>query len=250
MLLKIEHNPTNLEATELINEAISKRAFMILVVCCKVNYEGRATSKLGFGERTVLIKGDGSFIIHQDRNLEPINWQPPRTKIGVKLEDDVIKIMGKRRKPKEQLELVIRNVHLISYHLGSDTKDIELAGYEEDMRQMIMDNPELIEKGFRPTSKEYQTPQGFIDILGKDDAGKLVVLELKSRKAGVNAVKQLLRYVDCFSDNKEFVRGILVSPSVTEEAKEILNEYQMEHISLSPPKELKVKSSTTLDYFF
>jgi len=79
------------------------------------------------------------------------------------------------------------------------------------MRQMIMDNPELIEKGFRPTSKEYQTPQGFIDIMGKDDDGKLVVLELKSRKAGVNAVKQLLRYVDCFSDNKEFVRGILVS---------------------------------------
>ncbi|MEN6593146.1 MAG: endonuclease NucS [Methanobacterium sp.] len=250
MLLKIEHNPTNLEATELINEAISKRAFMILVVCCKVNYEGRATSKLGFGERTVLIKGDGSFIIHQDRNLEPINWQPPRTKIGVKLEDDVIKIIGKRRKPKEQLELVIRNVHLISYHMGSDTKDIELAGYEEDMRQMIMDNPELIEKGFRPTSKEYQTPQGFIDIMGKDDDGKLVVLELKSRKAGVNAVKQLLRYVDCFSDNKEFVRGILVSPSVTEEAKEILNKYQMEHIPLSPPNELKVKSSTTLDYFF
>ncbi len=250
MLLKIEHNPTNLEATELINEAISKRAFMILVVCCKVKYEGRATSKLGFGERTVLIKGDGSFIIHQDRNLEPINWQPPRTKIGVKLEDDVIKIIGKRRKPKEQLELVIRNVHLISYHLGSDTKDIELAGYEEDMRQMIMDNPELIEKGFRPTSKEYQTPQGFIDIMGKDDDGKLVVLELKSRKAGVNAVKQLLRYVDCFSDNKEFVRGILVSPSVTEEAKKILNKYQMEHISLSPPKELKVKNSTTLDYFF
>lgn len=168
----------------------------------------------------------------------------------MKLEDDVIKIIGKRRKPKEQLELVIRNVHLISYHLGSDTKDIELAGYEEDMRQMIMDNPELIEKGFRPTSKEYQTPQGFIDIMGKDDDGKLVVLELKSRKAGVNAVKQLLRYVDCFSDNKEFVRGILVSPSVTEEAKKILNKYQMEHISLSPPKELKVKSSTTLDYFF
>jgi hypothetical protein len=249
MLIKIEHKPTNLEATELINEALSKRAFMILVACCKVNYEGRATSKLGFGERTVLIKGDGSFIIHQDRNLEPINWQPPRTKIGVKLEDDLISIMGKRRKPKEKLELVIRNVHLLSYHLGSDDKDIELAGYEEDMREMILDYPEIIETGFRPTSKEYQTPQGFVDIIGKDGKGQIVLLELKSRKAGVNAVKQLLRYVDCFSDNKEFVRGILVSPSVTEDAKEILKKYQMEHIPLSPPKELKAKKSTTLDYF-
>lgn len=250
MLIEIKPNPTNLEAAEIIDEAISKRAFLILVVCCKVNYDGRAMSKLGFGERTVLIKGDGSFIIHQDRNLEPINWQPPRTKLDVKLEDDLIIIVGRRRKPKEQLELIIRDVHLISYHLGSDTKDIELAGYEEDMRQMIMDNPQLIEKGFRPTSKEYKTSQGFVDIIGKDEDGKLVIIELKSRKAGINAVKQLKRYITCFSDDKDFVRGILVSPSITEEAKEILEEDQMEHIPLTPPKELKTKNSTTLDYFY
>lgn len=249
MLIEIKHNPSNLEAMEIINEALSKRAFLILVLCCKVNYEGRARSKLGLGERTVLIKGDGSFIIHQDRNLEPINWQPPKTKLSVQLENDIIKIVGKRRKPKEQLELIISNVHLISYYLGSDTKDIELAGYEEDMRQMIMDNPELIETGFRPTSKEYQTPQGFIDIYGKDANGKIVIIELKSRKAGINAVKQLKRYINCFLDNKEFVRGILVAPSLTEDARELLKENQMEYIPLAPPKELKTKTTTTLDYF-
>lgn len=249
MLIEIKHNPSNLETLEIINEALSKRAFLILVLCCKVNYEGRARSKLGLGERTVLIKGDGSFIIHQDRNLEPINWQPPKTKLSVKLENDVIKIVGMRRKPKEQLELIISTVHLISYYLGSDTKDIELAGYEEDMRQMIMNNPELIEKGFRPTAKEYQTPQGFIDIYGKDANGKIVIIELKSRKAGINAVKQLKRYINCFLDNKEFVRGILVAPSITEDARELLKNNQMEYISLAPPKELKTKTSTTLDYF-
>jgi len=80
MILKIKKNPSNKEALELINEGISKRASLILIVCCKVKYEGRAVSRLGLGERTVLIKGDGSFIIHQDRNLEPINWQPPKLK--------------------------------------------------------------------------------------------------------------------------------------------------------------------------
>ncbi|OPY30414.1 MAG: Endonuclease NucS [Methanobacterium sp. PtaU1.Bin242] len=249
MLIEIKHNPSNLESMEIINEALSKRAFLILVLCCKVNYEGRARSKLGLGERTVLIKGDGSFIIHQDRNLEPINWQPPKTKLSVKLENDVIKIVGMRRKPKEQLELIISTVHLISYYFGSDTKDIELAGYEEDMRHMIMNNPDLIEKGFRPTSKEYQTPQGFIDIYGKDANGKIVIIELKSRKAGINAVKQLKRYINCFLDNKEFVRGILVAPSITDDARELLENNKMEYISLDPPKELKTKTTTTLDYF-
>ena len=77
-------------------------------------------------------------------------------------------IQGIRRNPEEMLELEIVNLHLISYYLGRDTKELELAGYEEDMREMILKNPNLIEKGFRPTSKEYSTPTGFIDIIGKD----------------------------------------------------------------------------------
>lgn len=157
--------------------------------------------------------------------------------------------MGNRRNPREKLELQIHNVHLISYHIGSDSEDLKLAGYEEDMRQMILKDPELIEKGFRPTSTEYKTAQGFIDILGKDHNGNLVIMELKSRKAGVNAVKQLKRYIDCFLDHKNFVRGVLVSPSVTEDARQLLENYEMEHISLAPPKELKSTNNISLDFF-
>jgi RecB family endonuclease NucS len=249
MILKIKKNPSNKEALELINEGISKRASLILIVCCKVKYEGRAVSRLGLGERTVLIKGDGSFIIHQDRNLEPINWQPPKTKIYVKEENGRLIIRGIRRNPEEILELEIVNLHLISYHLGKDTKELELAGYEEDMREMILKNPYLIEKGFRPTSKEYSTPTGFIDIIGKDKEGKITILELKSRRAGINAVKQLSRYLKHFSDHKKFVRGILVSPSLTEDARELLKENKMEYIELEPPKELERKNKITLDFF-
>lgn len=34
---------------------------------CKVLYEGRALSELDWGERIILIKPDGSFLIHQDK---------------------------------------------------------------------------------------------------------------------------------------------------------------------------------------
>lgn len=249
MILKVKKNPSHQEALELINDSISKRAFLILVVCCKIHYKGRAVSKLGTGERTVLIKGDGSFIIHQDRNLEPINWQPPKTKLVVKEDNETIFVTGTRRKPQEKLELEIKNVHLISYHIGSDKESLELAGYEEDMREMIFKNPSLIEEGFRPTSKEYPTQDGFIDIIGKDKDGKIIILELKSRKAGVNAVKQLKRYLKHFYEHKKFVRGVLVSPSITEDANELLKEYKMEHIKLEPPKELDRNNKITLDNF-
>ena len=179
MFLKIEQNPSTKDALKLINDAFLKRASLILIVCCKVKYDGRAVSRLGLGERTILIKGDGSFIIHQDRNLEPINWQPPKTKINVKEENGRLIIQGIRRNPEEILELEIINLNLISYYLGKDTKKLELAGYEEDMREMILKNPNLIEKGFRPTSKEYSTPTGFIDIIGKDKDGKITIFRIK-----------------------------------------------------------------------
>ena len=79
--------------------------------------------------------------------------------------------------------------------------------------------------------------------------GKLIILELKSRRAGINAVKQLNRYLNHFSDHKEFVRGILVSPSLTDDARELLQEKEMEYIELEPPKELERKNNITLDFF-
>lgn len=249
MIIKLEENPKTDNVFDFINEAISKRAFMIIVACCRIKYRGRATSRLGSGDRTIIIKTDGSFLVHQDYNLEPVNWQPPNCKFQTRMENGRVYICGVRRNPPESLEVEICKAHMVSYHIGEDIKKLELAGYEEDMRTMIMESPELIEKGLRPTSKEYQVSTGFIDILGKDKNGNLVVLELKSRRAGVNAVKQLKRYIDDFADHKEFVRGILVAPSITEEAQILLEEYQMEFKALEPPMELKSTKSVTLDFF-
>ncbi len=249
MIIKLEKNPENREVFDFINEAISKRAFTIIIACCRIKYRGRATSRLGSGDRTIIIKTDGSFLVHQDYNLEPVNWQPPNCKFKTRIEDGRVYICGVRRNPPESLEVEICRTHMVSYHVGKDTKKLELAGYEEDMRDMIMEDPELIEKGFRPTSREYQVSTGFVDVLGKDKGGNLMVLELKSRRAGVNAVKQLKRYLEDFADHKKFVRGILVAPSITEEAQELLEEYQMEFKALEPPKELKRAKSVTLDFF-
>jgi RecB family endonuclease NucS len=249
MIIKLGENLEAKEVFDFINEAISKRAFTIIIACCRIEYRGRATSRLGSGDRTIIIKTDGSFLVHQDYNLEPVNWQPPNCKFQTRIENNRVYLCGVRRNPPESLEVEICRTHMVSYHIGKDIKKLELAGYEEDMRNMIMEDPELIEKGFRPTSKEYQVSTGFVDVLGKDKDGNLLVLELKSRRAGTNAVKQLKRYMEDFADHKEFVRGMLVAPSITEEARGLLEEYQMEFKALEPPKELKSAKSVTLDFF-
>jgi RecB family endonuclease NucS len=249
MKILTEKNPENNQLCLLLVKGLSKRAFITLISSCKVFYEGRATSRLGLGDRTILIKSDGAFIIHQDRNLEPVNWQPTKTKIAVELKNGLVYLKGMRLNPHETLEVEIHHCYLFSYYKGEDSKDLELAGYEADMGDLIFQRPELIETGFRPTSREYHTPQGFIDIMGKDQEGNLTILELKSRRAGVNAVKQLKRYLDCFQDNKGHVRGMLVAPSITDDARELLEEQSMEFKEMEPPRELPSEKKVTLkDY--
>ncbi|MCK9151201.1 endonuclease NucS [Methanobacterium alcaliphilum] len=242
-------NPSTSETFKIIDDGLRKRALIVIFACCKAIYEGRARSQLGFGERAIMLKPDGAFLIHQDRKLDPVNWQPPKSRSKVKMREGVVFLESVRRAPEERLEVELRNIHLVSYYIPQDAEDLEVTGHEKDMGEMIWNSPELIEKGFRPTVREYSTSKGFIDILGKDKDGSVMILELKSRKAGVSAVKQLRRYLKDFEEDKKKVRGMLVAPSATEDALELLEETGLEFKALEPPRELKIDKKITLDCF-
>ena len=260
MKYKILEKPECEKAYELVEEALRKRATITIFACCKVEYEGRALSQLNWGERIILIKPDGSFLIHQDKKVEPVNWQPPKSKTRCYLSGDRLIHESHRRTPKELLSVEVRQVQFISYAKIEDFEELEQAGYEKDMSDMIMDRPHIIEEGFTPKTREYSVEHGFIDILGKDSDGNLMVLELKARKAGINAVKQIRRYLqdlentdndylkECKAQKKK-IRGILVAPSIMEDAREMIEEEGIEFVSVEPPRELKRDKKITLDAF-
>ncbi len=245
----IQEKPSIKETYRLIDEGLRKKALIVISSYCSADYHGRAKSRLGFGDRLMVIKSDGSFLIHQDRGVEPVNWQPPGSKCRVMIKDDRVFVESSRRKPHERLEVEIKKAYFVSYQLCHDIHELEVAGHEEDMCSLIFESPDIIEKGFRPMAKEYATSNGFVDILGKDKNGLLVILELKSRKAGVSAVRQLRRYINDFKDDRHGVRGIIVAPSITHDALELLKEEGLEFRSLEPPRELRRKSEVTLDNF-
>ncbi|WP_455646106.1 endonuclease NucS [Methanosphaera sp.] len=247
---KTIENPENKEAYTVLKEGFDKKAMIIVLAECHVEYEGRARSRLDKGDRLILIKKDGTFAIHQELNLDPVNWQAPGCKNKVKLDDNQIILISKKTKPTEEIKVFLDTIYNITYYNCLDTKDLEIRGYEKHMVDLAWEKPELIEKGFRPTRREYQTENGFIDLMGTDAEEKLMILEFKSRKAGTNAVKQLKGYMDCFKDNKEFVRGIIVAPDITDNARELLESLQMEFISMNPPLDLLKQKASTLDSFF
>lgn len=247
---KTLENPSSKESYELIREGMDKKSMIILLAKCHVEYNGRARSKLDVGDRLVVIKKDGTFIIHQELNLDPVNWQASGCKNKVKLNEDMVILTSKKTKPTEEIIVYIDETYSVTYYNCVDTKSLEIRGYEKHMVDLAWEKPELIEKGFRPTRREYQTENGFIDLMGKDSEGHLVILEFKSRKAGTNAVKQLKGYIDCFLDNKEFVRGVIVAPSITDNALEELEKLEMEFIEMNPPLDLLKQKASTLDSFF
>jgi RecB family endonuclease NucS len=257
---KSVENPSFNESFELIDEGLRKKATIVIFACCKVVYEGRALSQLDFGERIILLKPDGSFLIHQERKADPVNWQPPKSRTRAIIKNKILFLESFRRSPREKLEVEIKKVHFANYALIEDYQELEIAGYEKDMGDMIMKHPHMIEEGFKPTNREYSTEHGFIDILGKDKEGNLMVLELKCRKAGINAVKQLRRYLTDFKNednsylkdvgiDKAKIRGVLVAPSIGGDAKELLEEEDIEFKAIDPPKELKSDKKVTLDIF-
>ena len=203
---------------------------------CTVDYDGRASSDLGPGDRLVVCKPDGTVLVHTDENRKPVNWQPPGCTHYASLRDGRLRIRSERSSPSERLDVDFRRLEQVSVYEVEDRSDLRLSGSEEDLRTRILDDPDLVEPGFHPTATERETAAGPVDVYGADADDRPVVVELKRRRVGPSAASQLRRYVEAVEAEfpGEGARGILVAPSVTDRAAALLDEQGLEFVSLEP----------------
>ncbi|PVX24410.1 MAG: endonuclease NucS [Candidatus Bathyarchaeum sp.] len=230
-------NPSVEEAAEFIKGAFSERRAVILVGNCWVDYTGRASSKLEPGERIVMIKEDGSVLVHRPSGYEPVNWQPPGCIFQTRVKGKTLRVRAVRRKPIESVNIFFDKLYLISTMRLIDRGEFSLHASEADMQRAILLDPSLFEEGFAPISYEKKVEPGFVDVYGVDRDGRLVVVELKRRTAGRDAVLQLAKYVDYVKTmaNRE-LRGVLVAPRLAKGAQAILSSLGLEFKALDPKK--------------
>lgn len=233
--VELRENPSPEEIKLLVDSAVSSEGVLTIFARCRVHYDGRAKSELGPGDRVIIVKPDGSFLIHQKEKREPVNWQPPGSVVRLELREKPV-LVSVRRKPRETLEVELDEVYLITVFHAEDYEELALTGSEAEMAELIFENPEVIEPGFKPLYREKPIKHGIVDVLGVDRDGNLVVLELKRRRADLHAVSQLKRYVETLREEHENVRGILVAPSLTSGAKKLLEKEGLEFRKLEPPK--------------
>lgn len=229
--------PTPARAASFVTDAVDSGSLVTLFGRCTVEYDGRAASELGPGDRHVMLKPDGAALVHTDEGQKPVNWQPPGCTHECRVEADDLVVESTRTTPDERLVIAFSNVVHAAAFDPTDGESIELVGTEADLKRRILEDPGLVESGFTPLVTERETPAGAVDIYGEDDRGRTVVVELKRRRVGPDAVGQLNRYVEAVTRDLHAdaeVRGVLVAPSVTERAKVLLNEQGFEFVSLRP----------------
>ncbi|SFC48533.1 hypothetical protein SAMN05444422_10939 [Halobiforma haloterrestris] len=249
----LEH-PALADARDAIADGIDREALVTVFGRCTVDYDGRASSHLESGDRHVMLKPDGASLVHTDEGQQPVNWQPPGCEHSVRYvesgaeagDDDGptddpstprLVLESDRSTPDERLRVSFSRIFQVSAFAGSDETELALSGTEEDLRQRILEEPSLLESGFTPLATERSTPAGAVDVYGEDSAGRAVVVELKRRRVGPDAVSQLRRYVDALERDLHAdadVRGVLVAPSVTDRADRLLVEHGLEFVSLEP----------------
>lgn len=230
--------PTLNAAGQLLREhlpslGLNKRT-LLLVGRCGVLYHGRAESRLEAGDRIVLVKADGTLLIHNPHGLKPVNWQPPGCTFALESEGTSLTLVASRARPVETVRLRFERVDLAGFVHLEDGKPLELRGTEFDVRDTLRARPELVEAGFVPWERERLTERGPMDLYGEDAQGRRVIVEVKRTRAGIAEATQLWRYVEKERAKRGVaVRGILVAPAASERARLLLVEHGLEFREVS-----------------
>src|SRR5512146_1575401 len=93
---------------------------------CRVIYSGRAKSTLELGERLLIIKEDGSLLVHRPVGYEPVNWQPAGSVFHVKEKNGELEIHGIRQKPRENVRLTFTEILMVSAFSLSDSGEFAM----------------------------------------------------------------------------------------------------------------------------
>jgi len=239
MTLSMKINPAIDEAAAILEKAFRSRSFVLVIGKCRVDYEGRASSTLSWGERITIVKKDGSVLVHRPYGYEPVNWQPPKCMMRVlQPETGELTIIASRPQPKETVSIGFQEITLVATGDLTDSGEFALHVTEEQMKQAILIAPDLVEHGLKPLEEEKSLRNvGFTDIYAEDRAGNLVVIELKRNPATKDAVMQLERYLDTLRKkvNKP-LRGIVVAPDLRKSAQPLLSSLKLEFVRLAPEK--------------
>jgi RecB family endonuclease NucS len=194
----------------------------LIVARCEVVYSGRLNAVLPEAVRLLMLKSDGSFLVHADTGgFKPQNWMTPPTVIdheGEPLE----RLVVRKRAGKTEDKLDIRIVEILSdaEHDMGEAAALAKDGVERDLQEELAAQPEALGEELRLVRREWPTDIGPVDLMCRDTDDGWVAVEIK-RIATIDAVEQLTRYLERIRCDPAMAscRGILAAQSIKPQAR-------------------------------
>jgi RecB family endonuclease NucS len=183
----------------------------LIVARCEVTYTGRLSAHLPESTRLLMLKADGSVLVHADAGgYKPLNWMTPPTVI----EDggDVLVVRKRAGRSEDRLEIRLLEVLSDVEHEMGEAAGLEKDGVERDLQEALAADPTALGEPLRLVRREWATDVGPVDLMCRDKDDGWVAVEIK-RVGTIEAVEQLSRYLECIrvDSAKAACRGILAA---------------------------------------
>lgn len=214
----------------------------LVIARCSVDYAGRLSAHLPMATRLLMLKGDGSILVHSDSgSYKPLNWMNPPCTISVQQPDEEQAELGvqevwrvSQAKTADILYVLIYEIiHELEHHLGIDPGLIK-DGVEAHLQELLAEHLEVWDPKATLIRREYFTAIGPVDILAKDGQGQTVAIELK-RRGDIDGVEQLTRYLELLNRDPQLrpVRGIYAAQEIKPQARTLAEDRGIECLVLN-----------------
>ncbi|MGO1165810.1 MAG: endonuclease NucS, partial [Janibacter sp.] len=161
----------------------------VVIATCSVDYEGRLNAHLPLAPRLLIVKADGSVLIHSDGgSYKPLNWMAPPCSMA-EIEPDETEVTEgvtavwnvQHAKTEDSLRVKLHEIHHDSSHeLGVDPGLVK-DGVEAHLQKLLAEHIGTLGDGYTLVRREYMTAIGPVDILARDAKGVSVAIEIKRR---------------------------------------------------------------------
>jgi endonuclease len=200
----------------------------LVVASCAARYSGRLNAHLPRATRLVVVKADGSVLLHSDGgSYKPLNWMSPPCTLAVSEPDVESRSAGvtqvwtvQHTKSDDRLVIDLYEVLDDSAHdLGVDPGLVK-DGVEAHLQELLAAQIGLLGSGHTLVRREFPTAIGPVDILARDASGATVAIEIK-RRGDIDGVEQLTRYLELLNRDPHLapVRGVFAAQEIKPQAR-------------------------------
>ena len=205
----------------------------LVIARCQVDYAGRLTAHLPMATRLLIVKADGSVLVHSDGgSYKPLNWMSPPCSLVEGLTVDGVVEWVVEAKSGDTLRILVDEVISdTAYELGSDP-GLQKDGVERHLQELLAEHPLRLGAGLSLVRREYPTAIGPVDLLCRDGNGSVAV-EIK-RRGEIDGVEQLTRYLELLNRDTVLapVSGVFAAQQIKPQARTLATDRGIRCVTL------------------